>query len=124
MVSRPYKCPMCHSAFRNESGMQWHVAYRHETPAAFDALGMEYEAKTVSLQGENALLKEKNQELQTKLDQTMANLVQAQANLTEQLADNVRLLGERQQLVMAVALRDHLIKQKLGMQLPSPFKEP
>ena len=63
MPSRAYKCPLCHSAFRNESGMKWHLAHRHEVPTAFDALGKEYETKLVSLQDENTLLKQKVQQL-------------------------------------------------------------
>ncbi len=34
MPSRQYKCPLCHSAFRNESGMKWHIAHKHEIELA------------------------------------------------------------------------------------------
>ena len=59
MVSRPYKCSLCNSAFRNESGMKWHLAHRHEIPGAFDALGKDYETKTMNLLDENVLLQKK-----------------------------------------------------------------
>ena len=64
MVSRPYKCPLYHSAFKGESGMEWHLAHRHEIPNAFDALGKDYEAKITNLLEENALLEKKTKQLE------------------------------------------------------------
>ncbi|MGD0855200.1 MAG: hypothetical protein ABSA18_05285 [Dehalococcoidia bacterium] len=64
MLDRPYKCSLCHSAFRTESGMKWHLAQRHDIPAALGAIRKDYERKLVSLQEENAMLKQRLQHLQ------------------------------------------------------------
>ena len=85
MVSRPYKCPLCTSAFRNESGMKWHIAYRHEIPNAFDALGKEYEANALSLKEENALFRKNLEQLTRELERTkLALLKEQEEKLKEQ----------------------------------------
>lgn len=86
MVDRPYKCPLCHSAFQNESGMKWHVAHRHEVPAALDALGKDYEAKTTSLKEENSQLKQKLGQLQEQLSLIQVTLSEEKAGKLEALS--------------------------------------
>ncbi len=119
MVDRPYKCPLCHSAFRNESGMKWHVAHRHEVPAAFDALGKDYEAKTTSLKEENSLLKQKLEELPL-----------IKVALSEEKAENLEALTQIQKLeqeldkaIMALAMRDTILKDQFNIELPNPFAQ-
>ena len=122
MVSRPYKCPLCHSAFRNESGMKWHLAHRHEIPNAFDALGKDYEIKTKKLLEENALLEKKVQLLEVKLQQTEINLIKEQGEKMLESAEVMKLNKDMQKMAMALVFRDSLIKENLNIELPDPFK--
>lgn len=122
MVSRPYKCPLCHAAFRNESGMKWHIAYRHETPAAFDALGKDYESKITNLQEENALLKKKLEQLDGELHKTQITLIQEKAENKEKTAQVLKLNNDIQKMVTMIAVRDSLIKERLNIEMPNPFK--
>ena len=122
MVSRPYKCPLCHAAFRNESGMKWHIAHRHEIPAAFDALGKDYECKITNMQEENALLKKKLEQLEMELQETKIALVQEQAEKIEEAAKVVKLNNDIQKAVIAIVARDHIIKERLNIEMPNPFQ--
>ncbi len=122
MVSRPYKCPLCHSTFRNESGMKWHIAHRHEIPNAFDALGKDYETKTTSLLEENTLLKKKVKQLEMALEQTQIDLLQEQGEKLKAAAEVMKLNNDIQKMAMAIALRDILIKERLNIERPNPFK--
>ena len=122
MVNRLYKCPLCHSTFKGESGMKWHVAHRHEIPNAFDALGKDYETKTTNLLEENALLEKKVQLLELKLQQSQIELIQEQAQKVLESAEVVKLNKDIQKMAMALVLRDYLIKEKLNIELPDPFK--
>ena len=122
MVSRPYKCPLCHSTFRNESGMKWHIAHRHEIPNAFDALGKDYDAKVTNLQEENALLKKKVEDLEMALGQAKIDLMQERAEKLIKATEVMKLNNDVQTMAMAIAIRDHLIKDKLNIEMPNPFK--
>ncbi len=122
MVSRPYKCPLCHSTFRNESGMKWHIAHRHEIPNAFDALGKDYETKTTSLLEENALLKKKVKQLEMALEQTNIDLMQERGETLIKATEVMKLNNDIQKMAMAIALRDTLIKVRLNIEMPLPLK--
>ncbi len=122
MVSRPYKCPLCHSTFRNESGMKWHIAHRHEIPTAFDALGKDYETKTTSLLEENALLKRKVKQLEMALEQANIDLMQERGETLIKATEVMKLNNDIQKMMMALVVRDILIKERLNVELPNPFK--
>ena len=122
MVSRPYKCPLCHSVFRSESGMKWHIAHRHEIPNAFDALGKDYETKARNLLEENALLKTKVEQLERELEQTKIALIQEQGERLEEAAEVSRLNNDIQKAAIAIAARDIIIKQRLNIEMPNPFE--
>ena len=122
MVSRPYKCPLCHSTFRNESGMKWHIAHRHEIPNAFDALGKDYETKTSSLLEENALLKKKVEDLEMALGQAKIDLMQERAEKLIKATEVMKLNNDIQTMAIAIVFRDKLIKDKLNIEMPNPFK--
>lgn len=122
MVSRPYKCPLCHSAFRNESGMKWHIAHRHEIPTAFDVLGKDYDAMVTKLSEENSLLKKKVEELKMALKQTEIDLLQERGEKLKEVAEVMKLNNDIQKMVMALVFRDHLIKERLNIEMPDPFK--
>ena len=122
MPNRPYKCPLCHSVFRTESGMEWHIAHRHEIPTAFDTLGKDYEAKTISLQNDNAQLKQKLGELDTELKSTEVKLLTETAAKLEAHAQVQQLTMERNKAILAMVLRDRIIQEKLHMQLKNPFE--
>ena len=121
MVDRPYKCPLCHSAFRNESGMKWHVAHRHEVPAALDALGKDYEAKTTSLKEENSQLKQKLNQLQKELSLIKVALSEEKAAKLEALKQMQRLELERDKTIMALVVRDKILQDQLNIELPNPL---
>ncbi len=122
MVSRPYKCPLCHSTFRNESGMKWHIAHRHEIPTAFDVLGKDYETKTTSLLEENALLKKKVNQLEMSLGQAKIDFMQERTEKLKEAAEVMKLNNYIQTMAMAIAIRDNLIKERLNIEMPNPFK--
>ena len=110
MVSRPYKCPLCHSTFRNESGMKWHIAHRHEIPNAFDALGKDYEIQATNLLEENALLKKKVENLEMKLSQAEIDLMQERAEKLREVAEVMRLNNEMQVMAMALVFQNSTTK--------------
>jgi len=121
MPDRPYKCPLCQSAFRNESGMKWHVAHRHEIPTAFDTLGKDYEAKTANLQEENARLKKKLEQLQRELDETKIALLQETTERLKAVAQVQQLYNDRQKAIFGLVARDKIIKERLNIEMPNPF---
>jgi len=123
MVDRPYKCPLCHSAFRNESGMKWHVAHRHEVPAALDALGKDYEAKTASLKEENSQVKQKLDQLQEELSLIKVALSEEKAEKLEAITQKQRLEQERDKTIMALVVRDKILQDKLNIELPNPLAQ-
>ena len=122
MVSRPYKCPLCHSAFKVESGMKWHLAHRHEIPAATDALGKDYEDKVTYLREENAQLIEKIDKLEKVLSQTNLAFMQEQGERIKEAATNLQLNNIIKIAAMAIATRDQLIKERLNIDMPDPFE--
>ena len=122
MANRPYKCPLCHSVFRTESGMKWHIAHKHEIPTAFDTLGKHYEAKTISLQEENAQLKQKLNEIERELEETKAKLLTETAAKLEAEARVQQLTRERDKAITAMALRDHIIEERLQIHLKNPLE--
>ncbi len=123
MPNRPYKCPLCHSTFKNESGMKWHIAHRHEIPAAFDTLGRDYEAKTVSLQDENIRLKQESDDLEKKLRETTADFIMEKTARLEAEARVQQLAKERDKAILAMVIRGHILEEKLGIRLENPFEE-
>ncbi len=122
MVSRPYKCPLCHSTFRMESGMNWHIAHRHEIPTAFDVLGKDYDAKVTNLQEENALLKKKVEDLERELGQAKIDLMQERTEKLKEAAEVMKLNNYIQTMAIAIVFRDNLIKERLNIEMPNPFK--
>jgi len=118
MVSRPYKCPLCHSAFKNESGMYWHLAHRHEIPAAIDALGKKYEAKLSALEEETSQLKKQVEQLEWELERNLIELAEEKKAELELYARISELEARFQKAVMIIANRDILIKEKLNIDMP------
>ena len=122
MPNRPYDCPLCHSVFRNESGMKWHIAHRHEIPTAFDKLGQDYESKMVSLQEDNIRLKKELDQVKNELGVTNAKLIVETAAKTEAETRVQQLDKDRQALALALVMRDRIIEERLGTHLKSPFE--
>ena len=122
MVSRPYKCPLCHAAFRNESGMKWHIAHRHEIPTAFDTLSKNYEAKIISFQDDNVQLKEKLGEVGAELKETKSKLLAETTARLEAAAMIQQLTRERDKAIYAMVARDRILEEKLGIRLKNPFE--
>jgi len=122
MVSRPFSCPVCHASFRNESGKNWHLAHRHEIPAAIDALGKEYGAKTTALEEENAQLKKKVEQLLWELERDEVELVEEKEEKLQLHKQISELHLQSEKAMMKLAMRDILIKEKLGIDMPEPFK--
>ena len=102
--------------------MKWHLIHRHETQNAFDALGKDYEEKTKSLFEEKALLEKKVQILDLELQKTRIDLIKEQAERALESAEFVKLSKDMQKMAMALVVRDSLIKEKLNIELPNPFK--
>ena len=122
MPNRPYKCPLCHSVFKTESGMKWHIAHRHEIPTAFDTLGQDYEAKTVSLQDDNIRLKQELGELENKLKVTIAELTMEKTARLEAETKVLQLAKERDTAIYAMVARGRIIEEKLGIRLKNPLE--
>lgn len=123
MVNRPYKCPLCHSAFKNESGMKWHMAHRHEIPTAFDALGKDYEAKITNVLDENAFLKKKVEQLERELEQTSIALIHEKDERIKENDEISKLNKSLERAMIALAGRDCIIKERLNIDMPNPFFE-
>jgi hypothetical protein len=102
--------------------MKWHLIHRHEIPNAFDALGKGYEAQTKNLLEENALLEKKAQILELELQQNQIKLIKEQGEKVLESAEIVKLNKDMQKMAMALVIRDSLIKEKLNIELPDPFK--
>jgi len=102
--------------------MKWHIAHRHEIPTAFDTLGKDYEAKTISLQEDNAQLKQKLNEIERELEETKAKLLAETAAKLEAEARVQQLTRERDKAITAMVLRDHIIEEKLQIHLKNPFE--
>ncbi len=102
--------------------MKWHIAHRHEIPTAFDALGKDYETKTTSLLEENALLKRKVKQLEMALEQATIDLMQERGETLIKATEVMKLNNDIQKMAMALVFRDHLIKERLKIEMPNPFK--
>ena len=102
--------------------MKWHIAHRHEIPNAFDALGKDYETKTTSLLEENALLKKKVKHLEMALEQAKIDLMQERAEKLIKATEVMKLNNDIQKMITALVFRDNLIKERLNIEMPNPFK--
>jgi hypothetical protein len=102
--------------------MKWHISHRHEIPAAFDALGKDYEGKIVNLKEENTLLKKKMEQLEKQLQETEIALMREKAEKIVETARVVELNNATQKMIMMITVRDILIKEKLNIEMPNPFK--
>ena len=130
MIERPYQCTLCHAHFRNESGMMWHISRRHEAPQALEALGKNYEGKLVGLQNENTINSKENGDLKSKLETTTLELTKARVDMCKEVTRNIKMMqriqrlhGNISRLLLALVVRDELIKQRLGIILPVPMIE-
>lgn len=124
MPDRPHKCPLCHSVFRTESGMKSHLARQHETPAVANALATEYAAKSVGLQEENTQLKQKLHHAEARQMETDLELAQELAARAKDLAQIQHLRNELNEAMMQLWMVHGLVKERLGIALPNPFKPP
>ena len=101
--------------------MNWHVAHRHELPAALDALGKDYEAKTKSLQEENTQLKQRVDQIERELEYTeVASLKEKAAKLAAN-AEIEQLNKDLLKMTIALAARDVMIQEKLNIPVKDPF---
>jgi len=122
MIVRPFKCPLCLSAFRTESGMKWHLAHKHETPAAVDAICQDYKAKVEDLEMQNT-------RLQKQLDETIMLLQSAKSRLEYEIAakekswrDNKALIDFCNKMMIYFAALDINLLAKYNISIPNPFK--
>ena len=102
--------------------MKWHIAHRHEIPTAFDALGKDYEAKIINLQKENAELGKRVQLLERELEQAKMDLVKEQAERLKVDAQTVVLNRYIQRAVFGIVARNQILKERLNITMPDPFK--
>jgi sugar diacid utilization regulator len=102
--------------------MKWHIAHRHEIPTAFDALGNDYAAKTANLQEENVLLKKKLEQIERELERTKIALIQEQEERLKEAAEAVRLNQDLRKPAIAIVVRDNIIKERLGIQMPNSYE--
>jgi predicted nuclease with TOPRIM domain len=102
--------------------MKWHIAHRHDIPTAFDALAKDYQTKLVGLEDENTRLKQKLDRVEGELVETKLKLCDEVVARASDQAMIKRLWKSFNIAVMALALRDILIKEKLNMQLKNPFE--
>ena len=121
MVSRPYKCPLCHSTFRNESGMKWHLAHRHEIPNAFDALGKDYEDKIVNLSQENDFLEKKLQIQELVLQKSQIDVFKERAAKELESLKVIKLTKDMEKMAIALAIRSSVLKERLNIELSDPL---
>ncbi len=121
MVNRPYKCPLCHSVFRSESGMKWHLTHRHEVPAALDALRKDYENKNTSLKDENSHMKQELTQFQEELSLTKVALSEEKTAKLEAFKHKQQLQQELNKAIVELVLRDKILKDKFNIELPNPF---
>ena len=121
MPNRPYKCTLCHAVFKTESGRRWHIAHRHEVPAALDTLARDYEARTTDLQQDNANLSTSLNQIQRDLKASRVSLMR---EMTAELEARIRiqhLEADIRKMAIELVARDHVLKVKLGIELPNPF---
>jgi len=71
---------------------------------------------------ENALLEKKAQLLESELKLTEIKLIKEQEEKLLESAEVIKLNKDMQKMAMALVVRDSLIKERLNIELPSPFK--
>jgi hypothetical protein len=123
MVSRPYQCPICQSVFRNQSGMKWHIAHKHEIPAAFDALGKDYQAEIAKLTEDNGQIKKRAEQLESELNQTKLDLLREQAAVAEKEVQIMKQSKEMWDLGMAYSMQKYILKERLNIEVPLSFQK-
>ena len=116
MVERPYKCTLCHSLVRTESGMMSHVSRSHEAPQALEALGKYYDGKLDGLRKENVIKTQEIIDLKAKLGDTTRNLANTNLLLIEEKGQNITLMSrirnmadDQNRLVIAFVVRDEIL---------------
>jgi chromosome segregation ATPase len=102
--------------------MKWHISHRHEIPAAFDALGKDYKSEIANLNQEIVLKNEKAEQLEKELEETQIALMREKVEKTAANAKIAELEDTIQKMMMMIAIRDILIKDRLNIELPNPFK--
>lgn len=102
--------------------MKWHIAHKHEIPTAFGTLGKDYEAKTISLQEDNAQLKQKLDEIERELEETKTALMQEKGEKLKEGAEIVKLNNDIHKAALAIVARDYILKQRLNIEMPNPFE--
>lgn len=100
----------------------WHLAHRHEIPTAFDALRRQYEAKAIGLQEENHRLRKERDQLRAERDDARLSLLEERAANIEANAEIAQLRRLLEKAEIALALRDHILQEKLNIQLKNPFE--
>ena len=130
MVERPYKCPLCHASFRNESGMMWHVSRRHEAPQALETLGKKYEEKLDGILKEKAAQVQESIGTKRKLDDTTRNLINERLDVAREIKKNIELTlqirdmdKERFRLVFILVVCNNILLKRFGITLSSLFGE-
>ena len=101
--------------------MKWHLAHRHEIPAAFDALGKDYEAKTANVQEENSRLRNKLEHLNSDLDKARMSLLGEKTERAKTLVQVVQLHNDLQKAIVAIAACRKILKEELNIDMPNPF---
>jgi hypothetical protein len=102
--------------------MLWHLIHRHEIPNAFDALGKDFEEKSKNLNQEKELLEKKVQIQELELLKAQIDLVKEQTEKALESAEVIKLNKDMQVLATALVIRDSILKEKLNIELPDPFK--
>lgn len=103
--------------------MKWHIAHRHEIPAAFDTLGQGYEAQAATLEDDNVRLKQESVERQKKLLETTEELIREREARLKAEARILELTNSRDKAIVAVVVRDKILEERLGICLKNPFEK-
>jgi len=101
--------------------MKWHLAHRHEVPAALDALGKDYEAKTASLKEENSQMKQELAQVREELSLNKMALSVEKEEKLEVFKQMQRLKQELGKAIEELVVRDMILKDKLNIEMPNPF---
>lgn len=118
MVIRRFECPRCMSAFRTESGMKWHLAHKHELPAAMDAIGKNYEVKIEESQTQNDRLKLELEKTKALLQSTQMSLLSQAAAKNKALLDNQHLVNLVTELMINITALSSLVESRFGVKVP------
>ena len=123
MPNRPYKCPLCKSVFRTESGAKWHIAHRHQISAAIDILSIDYETKINSLQTEKEKYKQDVDKIQIEQSQTQLELYKETVEHLKEWAQHQKTRDMLEKVSIKLMAHDLAISQRLGIQFENPLKE-